>query len=77
MTQKQASLWNRSTSDSTKAVGEMSVLSRVEVPSFMEISSLINKLEWEYFVDFHGMTQTNIQHPNHTVRNIRRVQLAA
>jgi len=29
--------------------------------------------QWEYQVDFMAFKQTNIQHPNHTVRNIRRV----
>jgi len=29
--------------------------------------------QWEYQVDFMALKQTNIQHPNHTVRNIRRV----
>lgn len=29
--------------------------------------------QWEYQVDFMAMKQTNIQHPNHTVRDIRRV----
>jgi len=31
---------------------------------------------WEYQVDFMAMKQTNIQHDNHTVRNIRRVAVA-
>jgi len=31
--------------------------------------------QWEYQVDFMAMKQTNIQHENHTVRNIRRVKL--
>jgi len=30
--------------------------------------------QWEYQVDFMAMKQTNIQHDNHTVRNIRRVK---
>lgn len=30
---------------------------------------------WEYMVDFMAMKQTNIQHENHTIRNIRRVSL--
>lgn len=30
--------------------------------------------DWEYMVDFMAMKQTNIQHQNHTVRNIRRVK---
>jgi len=29
--------------------------------------------QWEYMVDFMAMKQTNIQHPNHTIRDIRRV----
>jgi len=29
--------------------------------------------QWEYQVDFMAFKQTNIQHPNHTVRNIRRI----
>jgi len=29
--------------------------------------------QWEYQVDFMAMKQTNIQHENHTVRNIRRL----
>ncbi len=29
---------------------------------------------WEYLVDFMQMKQTNTQHPNHTVRDIRRVE---
>jgi len=29
--------------------------------------------QWEYQVDFMAMKQTNIQHPNHTVRDIRRI----
>jgi len=29
--------------------------------------------EWEYQVDFMALKQTNIQHPSHKVRNIRRV----
>jgi len=33
--------------------------------------------QWEYMVDFMAMKQTNIQHENHTVRNIRRVKVAA
>jgi len=32
--------------------------------------------QWEYQVDFMAMKQTNIQHENHTTRNIRRVPLA-
>jgi hypothetical protein len=32
--------------------------------------------QWEYQVDFMAMKQTNIQHPNHTVRDIRRVPVA-
>jgi len=32
--------------------------------------------QWEYMVDFMAMKQTNIQHENHTVRNIRRVKLS-
>jgi len=28
--------------------------------------------QWEYMVDFMAMKQTNIQHENHTIRNIRR-----
>jgi len=32
--------------------------------------------QWEYMVDFMAMKQTNIQHANHTVRNIRRVKIA-
>jgi len=31
--------------------------------------------EWKYMVDFRALTQQNIQHENHTSRNIRRVQL--
>ncbi len=31
--------------------------------------------QWEYQVDFMALKQTNIQHPNHTVRDIRRVAL--
>jgi len=31
--------------------------------------------DWEYMVDFRQMTQQNIQHASHTVRNIRRVQI--
>jgi len=31
--------------------------------------------DWQYMVDFRLMTQQNIQHNNHTVRNIRRVQV--
>jgi len=30
--------------------------------------------QWEYLVDFMAMKQTNIQHENHTVRDIRRVK---
>jgi hypothetical protein len=29
--------------------------------------------EWEYMVDFMAMKQTNLLHPNHTIRDIRRV----
>ena len=29
--------------------------------------------EWEYMVDFAALKQTNIQHENHTVREVRRV----
>jgi len=29
--------------------------------------------QWEYMVDFLAMKQTNIQHANHTIRDIRRV----
>ena len=29
--------------------------------------------QWEYMVDFAAMKQTNLQHPNHTIRNVRRV----
>jgi len=29
--------------------------------------------QWEYMVDFMALKQTNIQHENHTIRNIRRV----
>jgi len=32
--------------------------------------------QWEYMVDFMAMKQTNIQHENHTVRNIRRVPVS-
>lgn len=32
--------------------------------------------QWEYMVDFMAMKQTNIQHDNHTVRNIRRVKVS-
>jgi len=32
--------------------------------------------QWEYQVDFMAMKQTNIQHANHTVRDIRRVPYA-
>jgi len=32
--------------------------------------------EWVYDIDFDNMTQTNIQHPNHRVRNIRRVLMS-
>jgi len=31
--------------------------------------------QWKYMVDFRNMTQTNIQHENHTVRQIRRIQI--
>jgi len=31
--------------------------------------------QWEYMVDFMAMKQTNIQHENHTIRNIRRVKI--
>jgi len=31
--------------------------------------------QWEYMVDFLAMKQTNIQHENHTVRNIRRTKV--
>jgi len=33
--------------------------------------------QWQYQVDFMAYKQTNIQHSNHTVRNIRRVAIAA
>jgi len=33
--------------------------------------------QWKYMVDFRNLTQTNIQHENHTVRKIRRVQIPA
>jgi len=33
--------------------------------------------QWEYLVDFLAMKQTNIQHANHTVRNIRRLRCAS
>lgn len=29
--------------------------------------------DWEYMVDFNQNTQTNIRHPNHKIREIRRV----
>jgi len=32
--------------------------------------------EWEYQVDFMAMKQTNIQHPNHKVRSLRRLPIA-
>jgi len=32
--------------------------------------------QWEYMVDFMAMKQTNIQHDNHTVRNIRRIPVS-
>jgi len=32
--------------------------------------------QWEYMVDFMAMKQTNIQHENHTVRDIRRIPVA-
>lgn len=32
--------------------------------------------EWEYLVDFVAMKQTNIQHENHTIRDIRRVAVS-
>jgi len=32
--------------------------------------------QWEYMVDFMALKQTNIQHENHTVRNIRRLPVA-
>jgi len=32
---------------------------------------------WEYQVDFMAMKQTNIQHANHTTRNIRRVKITS
>ena len=28
---------------------------------------------WRYNIDFTAMTQTNVEHPSHTVRNIRRL----
>jgi len=31
--------------------------------------------QWEYMVDFLAMKQTNLLHPNHTIRNIRRVPI--
>jgi len=33
--------------------------------------------QWEYMVDFMAMKQTNIQHPNHTVRDLRRVPVTS
>ncbi len=33
--------------------------------------------QWEYLVDFMGMKQTNIQHENHTQRDIRRIKNSA
>jgi hypothetical protein len=32
--------------------------------------------QWEYMVDFMAMKQTNIQHDNHTVRNIQRLAVS-
>jgi len=33
--------------------------------------------DWSYMVDFNNMTQQNIEHQNHTVRNIRRIRADA
>jgi len=33
--------------------------------------------QWEYQVDFSAMKQTNIQHENHTTRDIRRIKNAS
>jgi hypothetical protein len=33
--------------------------------------------QWQYEIDFRVMTQTNIQHEDHTKRRIRRIQIPA
>nr|QYA18369.1 bifunctional linker histone H1/H5 [Clandestinovirus] len=43
-------------------------------PGITDVRS-VQSGEWHYLVDFRQMTQQNIQHENHTVRRIRRVNI--
>lgn len=43
-------------------------------PNMTDVRSVTSG-QWCYLVDFRQMTQQNIQHENHTIRRVRRVQI--